>query len=132
MQTMTKVLANIEDYKKSIVRGAIRRIGKDSIQDVVNHGADTGYSGFTYYKDTCEFYRKHRNGINQWVKEMAQELGEDSVSMVANFGCLKGSEWREEIGQCLYGAKLTEETTIIENALAWFALEESCRLFDND
>ena len=130
MITIKETIANVEEYKKPVVKAVVRLIGKDSIKDVVNHGADSGFSGFTYYAETCKFYRRHRKAINQWVIEMAEELGEDPLTMVRNFRCLDSKEYVNDIGRCLFGGKLTEETSIVENALAWFALEESCRLFE--
>ena len=131
MKTLTKVLSNIEEYKKPVIRACIRAVGKESVADVVNHGADSGFSGFCYYTETCAFYRRHRKAINQWIMELAQEFGEDAVSMVVNFNCLKSEEYRMDVGRCLYNGRLGDSMTRVENALAWFALEESCRLFEN-
>jgi hypothetical protein len=123
---------------KHIIEAVIEQLGgTDNLQDVVNHGADAGYPGFTYYKDTCEFYKNNRKEINQMVRDMASDLGEKPVEMVGGFGCLKAynhkaDKWEDQevydaIGTCLFGGKLSEETTQVENALAWFALEEVAR-----
>lgn len=130
MRTQTQVIKD-NPGRETLIRAVIRRIGKDSIRDVNNHGIGGGFNGFIYYSETCAFYAKHRQDINAWAKEMAKELGENVVDMVQGFGCLKDSDWRDEIGVCLYGGKLTDETTQIENALAWFAAEEVCHLFDD-
>lgn len=129
MKTKTQVLKDNPEHK-TLINAVISRIGMDSVQDVVKHGIDGGFSGFIYYVDTRNFYRRHRKAINQWVKNMAAEFGEDAIGFVQSFGCLKGSEWRDEIGTCLYGGKLNDTETV-ENALAWFTAEEVCRLFDN-
>lgn len=130
MKTKTELLKDNSEHK-TLINAVIRRLGMHNVQDVVNHGIDGGFAGFTYYSDTCKFYSRHRKAINQWVKDMAEEFGESAVEFVQAFGCLKNSEWREEIGTCLYDGKLSDETTQVENALAWFTAEEVCRLFDD-
>ena len=130
MKTKTQTLHDYPEYK-TLINAVISRIGMDSVRDVINHGIDGGFPGFIYYSDTCAFYHQHRKAINQWIKNMADEFGQGQVEFVQNFGCLRNSDWRDEIGQCLYGGKLNDETTQVENALAWFAAEEVCRLFDN-
>ena len=130
LKTIKDVLEGVEDYKKPVIRAVIKTIGKESIEDVINHGADSGFSGFIYHKETCAFYAKYRQQINQWIKDYAKELDEEAVSMVVNFNCLKSEEYREDVGACLYNGKLGDNTTQVENALAWFVLEETCRLFE--
>ena len=34
-----------------LIRSVIRTVGKDSIEDIYNHGADGGYPGITYYDE---------------------------------------------------------------------------------
>lgn len=115
-----------------IIEDVVESIGVESIDDVNSHGIDGGFSGFIYYTETVDFYRKHRKTINAMVKDMAEQLGEDPAVMVANFNCLKpcDDEDRWHIGACIYGGPLHDGTERIENALAWFAAEEVCRLFD--
>lgn len=108
----------------------IRRIGgKDALRDVYNHGADAGYPGFTYYKDTCSFFRRHKADIVSLAEDMANNLGENPLDMIASFNCLHGDYSTSEIGKVLYGRwNDSDDTfTIIGNALAWFALEEVAR-----
>jgi hypothetical protein len=60
------------------------------------------------------------------VLELADELGEDPVKLVAAWRCMKG-ENKTSIGQALYGAPLKEAHKAVANGLAWFALEEVAR-----
>ena len=130
MNTKKQVLKDNPAHK-TLINAVIKRIGMHNVQDVVNHGVGGGFAGFIYYSDTCKFYSRHRKAINQWVKDMAEDFGEGAVEFVQGFSCLKDSDWRDEIGTCLYGGKLGDNTTQVENALAWFTAEEVCRLFDN-
>ena len=109
----------------TLVRAVIRQLGgRESLPDVVRHGADAGYPGFTYYRDTCQFFRRHRKAIVGLIDQWCDESGDDPVSVVANFGCLENDrETRASIARCLYG-RPTEDDCAVENALAWFALEE--------
>lgn len=111
---------------KTLQNAVIRRVGRDSLQDVVNHGADSGFPGFTYYADTCGFYARHQSRIVALVEEMADDLGESPCKLVAGFRCLNGDYSEAEVGRTLYGPKKSHDTQIA-NALAWFALEEVAR-----
>jgi hypothetical protein len=110
----------------TLQRAVIRRVGRDSLQDVANHGADAGYAGFTYYTDTCAFYAQHQTRIARMVEEMADDLGETPTGLVKGFRCLNGDYTESEIGRTLYGPRRQHDTQIA-NALAWFALEEVAR-----
>jgi hypothetical protein len=125
------------NYPARVVKAVINKLGgwecfKETAKDVAEHGADSGFSGFTYYADTCAFYANHQTGeIVKMVTEMAEELGEGAIEMVRNFNCLGKEYSDEEVGQTLYGSK-AKHNTQVANALAWFALEEVCRAFVNE
>ena len=132
MKTKVQVIKENED-KKSLINAVINNIGMDSVMDVVNHGADSGFSGFIYYSDTHKFAMKYRKLIAAWLEQEADELGEDVISMVGNFGVFRNSKMDADDKRDLYkylGGGKPEQGTIT-NVLAWFALEEVCRLFDN-
>ena len=146
MKTLEEVLKENAD-RAALIQAVVDDIGRESIQDVINHGIDGGFNGFIYYTDTIAFYQKHRDAINSWVKDMADDLGENPVEMVGGFGCLKwydhkAGKWtepegRDKIGVCIYGGSIPENDTkdgdfeLVQNALAWFAAEEVCRLFED-
>jgi hypothetical protein len=134
MTTTIKSISQVcREYpeKSRLIHAVVSRIGKDSIEDVINHGADSGFSGFIYYTDTVKFYRKYREDINHWIKESWKDIGyKSALDMVKNFGCAKDEE-EDVIGFVLYGGPLNDDTMMIENCLVWFALEEVCRLFEN-
>ena len=90
---------------------------------VSKSGADSGFSGFIYYADTIAFFRKHRKNIVALAEYLADEMGEDAVTMVKNFRCLNGFYEYSDIAKAMYG-NFNDEYTTIYNALSWFALEE--------
>jgi len=154
MKTTKQVIEN-SGIDPTLVRAVVRQLGdKTYLEDVHNHGADAGYSGFTYYSDTVKFFKAHRKAITALVESMANDLGESPVDMVAGFQCLGGreiqkavnenrfrehlhesakqkviNEYAPSVSRCLYGGRLTDEDTTVANALAWFALEEVARAF---
>jgi hypothetical protein len=131
MKTKKQVISENED-KKTLINAVINRIGIESVMDVVNGGADAGFPGFTYYVDTHKFALRHRKDIVKWLEQEADELGEDVVNMVSHFGVFKNSvmdkDDRYDLYKYISGAKVEQGT--ITNVMAWFALEEVCRLFD--
>jgi len=104
-----------------------------SVMDVVNHGADSGFSGFIYYVDTHKFAMRHRKLIIKMLDDLADDLGEDVVKMVEGFGVFRRNPMdkddRKELYRYLGEAKC--ERGQITNVMAWFCLEEICRFFDN-
>lgn len=131
MKTIKKVVSENPDYRR-LINAVVSRIGKDSINDVNNHGIDGGYSGFIYYSETHDFAMKHRKQIIALLTEQAESLGEEIISMVANFGYFRRNKMDNENRMDLYkyiGGGRCEQGTIT-NLMAWFAAEEVCRMFD--
>lgn len=131
MKTIKKVVSENPDYRR-LINAVVSRIGKDSINDVNNHGIDGGYSGFIYYSETHSFAMRYRKDIIKMLLEYAESLGEDVVTMVSNFGVFRSNPMDEEDKMDLYkyiGGGRCEQGTIT-NLMAWFAAEEVCRMFD--
>jgi hypothetical protein len=114
---------------ETLKRAVIRQIGnKESLRDVMNHGAAGGYPGFTYYVDTIAFYRRQKANIIQLAEELAADLGVDVLRMVAEFNCLRNDYTQSEVAKVMYGPwKDDDAHVMIANALAWFAAEEVAR-----
>ncbi|MDR0497837.1 MAG: hypothetical protein LBH42_09500, partial [Treponema sp.] len=55
-------------------------------KDCSEHGAGTGFTGFTYYSETIPFFMKNREDIVRHMEHSAVELGTDIISMVQGFG----------------------------------------------
>ena len=121
--------------EKKLINAVKRQIGDvNDLEDVYNHGADAGFSGFTYYSDTVAFYKKNKTAIIELAKEQAEDMGFNVLEMIGGFNCLKyydyktnrwtDTEGQEAIGQTIYGRKVDD---VVANALAWYALEEVAR-----
>lgn len=122
-----KQAASDSSWSETIIRAVIRSLGdKSYLSDIANHGVDGGFPGFTYYSDTVAFFRKHRKEITDNLLALADDMGEDPVKMVSSWRCV-GPELARNVGQVVYGARLTDEHTIVANALAWYAAEEIAR-----
>jgi len=132
MKTKVQVIKENPEYKR-LINAVIGRIGMESVNDVMNHGIDGGFSGFIYYSETHKFAITYRKLICQLLDEMADQLGEEVVEMVSNFGIFgkrnpMDKEDRRDLYRYLSGAKCEQGT--ITNLMAWFAAEEVCRMFD--
>jgi len=119
---------------RKLILAVIRQLGgRDSLEDIRNHGMAGGFPGFTYYADTVGFFKRNRAEIVAQVKSMAQDFGEEPLTMVSNFNCLQPADedTKESICRCLYGGRLTDDDTAVANALVWFAGEEVARAFED-
>ena len=122
---------------EKLIKVVIKQLGynkkdeelKGYLEDVTNHGANSGFCGFTCYSDTIKFFRNNKKLIIELAENMANDLGEDVTNMVKGFNCLKDDELtNSQIGKVLYGRFLNDGDNIsIMNALSWFALEEVAR-----
>jgi oligoribonuclease NrnB/cAMP/cGMP phosphodiesterase (DHH superfamily) len=137
MKSKKQVLADRPEYK-TLINAVVNRIGMDSIEDVTSHGADSGFSGFIYYSETHTFAMRYRKLIVKLLEEQADQLGEDVVTMVSNFGVFydrnarkstMDNEDKRELYKYLGGGR--NEQSAVTNVMAWFALEEVCRMFED-
>jgi hypothetical protein len=97
------------------------------LTDCSKHGADSGFSGFTYYHETIAFFIKHRSDIVSHMENTAAELGTDIISMVQGFGVFRSSDkpTTGEVGKALWDSgKIWGNLTNLYNVFAWYALEE--------
>jgi hypothetical protein len=94
--------------------------------------ADNGYTGFIYYSETHQFTIKNRKAILELLNETAEQLGEDVVTMVKNFGVFRGEMDKDELKDLyIFLGEGKPEQGSVTNVLAWFALEEVNRLFED-
>lgn len=117
----------------ALIRAVVRQVGgwadfKELASDVASHGADAGFSGFINYSDTVAFANRNKKAILDYAAQMADSLGEPLYKMIGGFNCLEISEG--EAAEAIHNAR-SEERTNVMNALAWFALEEVCRAYDD-
>jgi hypothetical protein len=119
---------------KKLIKAVKDQLGEENEEDFINTlgdvcdaGASAGFGRFIYYSDTCKFYQNNKREIVKLAKEMADDFGQDVVSMIAEFRCLTDDkETRDEIGRAIYGTPEDDDIQV-QNALAWFALEEVAR-----
>lgn len=132
MKTLKTVKQEGPEYKK-LIQAVINQLGgMDYIGQI--RSAEDGYPGFTYYADTHKFAMKNRAQIVQLLQDTADQLGEEVVSMVKNFGVFRNNPADNDDLQDLYrflgGGR--PKQGIITNIMAWFALEEVNRMFEDD
>ena len=106
----------------------------DTLEDVSKHGANCGFGAFCYHSDTVKFAVDNKKDILKLCQDLADDLGEDVISMIASFNCLKDMQLKpSEIGAVIYGSdRDSDEAIQILNALAWFALEETANDYANN
>jgi hypothetical protein len=52
---------------------------RSELEDIANHGANSGWSGLIYYTDTSKLYRKFREDIWDTLWDMADAYGDANV-----------------------------------------------------
>jgi hypothetical protein len=118
----------------ALIRAVSRQIGgwESFIQaagDINNYGANTGWSGFIWTDENSRFYRLNRKAILQLAETEASEMGTDMLTMIASFNCLRDEQLTaNEVAKALYLSE-GEMADQIQNAMAWFALEECARSY---
>lgn len=133
--TIAKMIAN-SNIDARVIRGVIRQFGgfdsfKESARDIARYGAASGWAGFTYHRDTVPFGKRHKAALLDRCKEFAQDCyGADATvfQVIAGFGCV--SLTAEEVAEAIYNPRSDNQTEVF-NALAWYALEEVARLYDD-
>jgi hypothetical protein len=107
--------------------------GKEALsemyKDVCGHGADSVFSGFIYYSETVEFYRRAKKLIIDALENDASDQGVSVIDLVKSFNCIKGDYSSREIAIALYG-RYTSDLDVVYNCLAWYALEKICQEID--
>lgn len=127
-------LAALDGAQKDLAAAVIEQMGgfetfATDAPSIAAHGAMGGWSGFTYYSDTVPFTVRHLRTLREYGREMADSIGADGFySLVAGFNCLDLTT--DEVADALHDADHDSHTGVM-NALAWFALEEAARMYDD-
>lgn len=130
-----KTMINHSSINSNLIRNTIKQFGgfsrfKDAAPDVTNHGIDGGFSGWIYYVDTIKFYSRNREAIIEMAIDQAEECGIDMLEMIQGFGVFRNNPIsKHDIAKALYGK--SNDTTTVQNAMAWYAAEEVARLYCN-
>lgn len=119
-----------------LIRNVIHQLGgTDDLMDIANYGANSGFSGFTNYKDTLAFFKKNKKEIVGLVESYSNEFGVTPIEFVEKFNWLSSEnnldaiELRSSIARCLYGTMIGNQDDYTANMLSWFALEEVAHAF---
>ena len=81
-----------------LIRSTVRQCGDwraftEMAQDVCEHGADCGFSGFTYCGETVPFAKRNKAAILETAANLAKDVGDgDIYQFIAGFVCLKNME----------------------------------------
>lgn len=113
--------------------GRITREAIDTAIEAGRHGADAGWHGFTWTRDTVAFSKRHREAIVACIERQSIELGERGpVSLVVGFRCLNRGISEMHVAAALYGngVHYGPDIETVLNALAWYALEEVGRALE--
>jgi hypothetical protein len=140
VQGLTAYVKNSSSWSAATIRNVITALGynpngnKESLvelsgnlADCAKHGADGGFCGFIYHRETVAFFLHNRKDIVKNLEISASELGEDIITMVQNFGVFRYSTppTTGEIGKALWDTgKIRDDLTPLYNVFAWFCLEE--------
>ena len=95
--------------------------------------ANDGYTGFDNPSQTCKFWNENKSAIMENMHELADDLGEDLITMIKGFGNFKDDEsvTYDVIGKALYAPFDENESEYIYDTFAKYALEEVSYRFQN-
>ena len=132
---MKKTIKNFIEYSSidaKLIRAVIRQFGgwrsfQEMAQDIYNHGISSGFNGWIYYNETCQFYAKNQSSIVKLVEYLSEDHDYKSAQdMVKGFSFIDAT--LSKIGYTLYGNKRQHDTQVA-NVLAWCTAEEVVRAF---
>lgn len=101
--------------------GGMERFAK-SASGIVEKGAENGWSGFTYYYETCSWFDKNRAEVSKWalsasLKSLSQTADAPLEALVAVL-----------LGHCT-GDDEDESDRIIKHTLAWVCLAAVAHIY---
>lgn len=89
----------------------------EQIEDLATHGADAGWPGLTYYRETRALYERFEGEIWEALERDAEDFGASSpLALVATFG----------------GAGNVHGDDQLRNLLVWYMAERVAREMASD
>ena len=86
----------------------LEQFDRCELRDIAQHGANGGWSGITYYKDTVELYERFSDGLWEMLEEDAEAHGhKNPFELIATFG----------------GAANVSNDITFKNLIVWYAAE---------
>ena len=124
-------------------KAVIKQMGYDVKKDKAEYlermkdirNAQDGYSGFIYYSETIDFWKKNKKRNHRTFKNLAEDLGEKSfLDVVMGFQCFKKEDITiDDICEVIYADNEENDNyRTIANALAWYALEQTAYELSNN
>lgn len=108
-----------KDTKRIILNHVEKDYFESWFEDLLSHGCVSGMVGeLVYYLDTTKFYTKHKDIINEMLKDLMWEIGANDMQGIF------GDKFDSEDPLCL--------ETSNQNLLAWYAFEETARKIGNE
>lgn len=129
---------NLTKLQKAVIEqmGYDVKKDKDDYMEIFRNlrNASDGYSGFIYYSDTINFYKKNKKLIIEHLKQLSQDLGQNFLDTIKGFNCFRDSDITiDDIGEIIYGNNTKNSYyTDVANALSWYALEETAFELQNE
>ena len=120
---------------KKLINAVARQMGgiatlRESASDICTYGASCGFNGFIYHTETEAFTKKNHALIMELLSECADDTGINALELLSGFNCFKNMT-DVEIFDGLMNP-MSDDRTTVYNGLAWFALEEAARSFENN
>ena len=110
-------------------------VDEDTILNSIDscRNANDGYTGFCDPSQTCKFWNENKSAIMENMHELADDLGEDLITMIKGFGNFKDDEsvTYDVIGKALYAPFDENESRYIYDTFAKYALEEVANRFQD-
>ncbi len=94
-------------YAATFEKWVINTFSKSELSDIAYHGANAGFTGLIYYKDTCKLYNKFKEEIWKLLREDAEQAGINIFEMLTSFKGIKDVDTAEHF----------------ENLMTWYAAE---------
>lgn len=91
-------------------------LSEGEMKDLAKYGADTGWPGLTYYRDTVRLYESYHDDIWDMLCEDAEQAGYDSVFAF----------------MAIFGRNDAVTDTQFKNLLVWYAAERVARRITQD
>lgn len=93
------------------------------LNEVLQHGGDSGITGFIYYNDL--FWKKNRKIIIDALIEYSEKIEQDIFEYIKHWSYFKDDPVSSiEIAEALFGKFNPNKFMYIYSTFAWFAIEE--------
>ena len=123
MKTLTELQQRVIEQLSG--ESELNEDNASTLKDIADYGADAGFTGFTYYSDTCKFFDDNKDLIMEQLLKDRLSAGYSSLTeMLSSFRCFKDVDtYNIETFLINSNDKNNDEQITLKNGLAWYALE---------